>query len=205
MTFSAKGTSETFLETEKHGKIKCSGLTATGEIENEAKADNIVVKFTGCKAEKFGAGECKNKSAGEIETEKLAAKPEYVVGHKNPHEERLMDVFPQAGGKFAEFKCSSLAGTETLKVENPTAAENSLLGSIAASEVGVFLASAKIDFDQTKGVQGPQEYENEKSEKVKDFLMTSGSGPETFGPEPSGEEAEETITYLPTGTKVKIT
>jgi hypothetical protein len=197
--FTATGTKETFLETSAHGKIKCSGLTAKGELKAAREAGKIVVKFTGCKAEKFGAGECKTAGLAkeEIETTSLKAKPVFLLEKEGPKEERGLDVSPEAAGPpspFAKFECSSILGTEKLTVENLNTLENSLIGRIAAAEVGVSLEKAKVKFIQTKGEQEPKDYVEGKKD-FEDFLETEGSGPENFGSELSGESAEETITY----------
>jgi hypothetical protein len=195
--FSATGTKETFLETTKHGKIKCSGLTAKGELKAAREAGKIVVKFTGCKAEKFGAGECKTtgKAKEEIETTSLKAKPVFLLNKEGAKEERGLDVSPESiTGPFATFGCSSILGTETLTVENLHTGENSLIGRIAASEVGVQVEKAKVKFIEKKGEQEPKDYVEGKKD-FEDFLETAGTGPEAFESELSAESAEETITY----------
>jgi hypothetical protein len=197
VAFSSAGTSETFLETEKHGKIKCTGLTSSGELKSAREAGKIEVKFTGCKSEKFGAGECKTKgkAKGEIVTEKLKAKPVFIEGKTKAKEERGLDVSPEAGGKFSEFECASLLGTEVLKVEG-AAGKNSVIGRIAAAEVGAQREKVVITFKETAGKQEPKQYEEPAGTLHEDFLETEGiSGPEPFAFEPSGEKAVETITY----------
>jgi hypothetical protein len=202
--FSATGTKETFLETTNHGQIKCSGLTAKGELKVAREAGKIVVKFTGCKAEKFGAGECKTagKAAGEIETKSLKAKPVFIEGKTKAKEERGLDISPETVGPFAEFECKTLLKAEKLRVENLLSEENSLVCRIPAADVGVQVETGKVICKQTKGEQSPKEYEELNAAKTAfvklvDFLETEGlaGSQEVFKSELSGEGAEETVTY----------
>jgi hypothetical protein len=199
-------TNTTFLQTKAHGQIKCTSLESSGELTAARAAGKIEVKFKGCKAEKFGAGECNTagKAKGEIVTEKLKAKPVFFEGKVNAKEERGLDVTPEVAGQFAAFECTSILGTEKLKVENGTAAKNSVIGRVAATEVGVFLNKVTITFKQTGGVQEPKVYEEPAGTLHEDFLETEGAGPEPFGKESSGESAVETITYAG-AEKVKLT
>lgn len=200
----------TFLETEKNGQVKCSELESKGELAGAREAKEVVVTFKGCEVTGFGGGKCNTagKGTGIIETEKLFAKPVFIEKLTNltVKQERGLDVFPkEAKGKFAEFSCSTLIGTETLKVEGASGTD-SVIGTIAEAEDKVSLNKVKIDFDETKGVQSPSEYEEEVGGVIKpfkDFLETEGKGAKTFAKEKSGEEAEETIEFAG-GAKVEL-
>jgi hypothetical protein len=193
---SSSTTNETKLEVEGGNTVKCKGLSSSGKLESARKAGEVVVHFTNCKVKvSIFEATCTTKgaSSGEIVTEKLVAKPVYLVGKKGAGEERGLDVSPAtAGGKFAEFECS---GT-TIVVKNGTAAEDSLIGRIAAAEVGVQEHEVTIKFKQTSGKQEPKEYENEKGEKFGDFLESEGiGGSGAFARKPSAEEATEKIVF----------
>jgi hypothetical protein len=52
-----------------------------------------------------------------------------------------------------------------------------------------------LTFTQSKGVQNPTEYENEKGEKVKFILEVKGEGLKNFGFEQAGLESTDSLTF----------
>jgi hypothetical protein len=196
---SSSTTNKTKLETVKGNLVSCEGLTSSGEVASARKATNVVVKFKKCST-KVGifTANCEGGTghgAQEIVTEKLTAKPVYIEGKtsKTVKEEKGLDVEPTtSNGKFAEFVCG---GVTTIVVQG-LSGKDSVIGRIAAAEVGVFSKTTKITFKETKGVQEPTKYEEPAGTLHEDFLESEGKGGGgAFAQEQSAESAVETIEY----------
>jgi hypothetical protein len=200
VAFSASSLKTDKLVTANH-TIECTGgNTTTGEVAGAREAKNVKVKFTKCK-DVATKEECKNVAAETIETKVLKSKPVYIKGHLKPKEERGLDLEPEAAGAFAEFECGKLIKVK-VKVQNKNAAENSVIGVIAAAEVGVQKNVIEVNFNQVGGVQAPQEYENETGLiKTKDFLESEIGGVK----EVAGEEAAENKLTFAGGETVELT
>lgn len=194
---SGKGT----LETKAGRKVTCEADTNTGKITG-AKSDEATVKFTGCKIEKTGVTlTCTSPGAkeGEIVVEVLSTL--VYIKEAAPKEVGIV-LKPKTGTTFVTFKCvgKSIFGT----VEESVTVRGEVIGVI--TPINTLTSTFTLAFKQTKGVQEPTEYENEKKEKVKAILETegvgTGTGSETWSFEQSGETTTDTLTTSET-TEIK--
>jgi len=152
----------------------------SGEITGAKTAKNIVVVFTEATAVESGI----TFNCGTITTNKLTAEPNYLT-NPNSATEVGLDLKPESGTVFAEFKCTAGFLTETLKVTG------SVVGKITPTNK--LTKSYPLVFAQTGGKQKYEGY-FVGSTFTKDILETSGSGATVFGPECSGIEGTDSIT-----------
>jgi len=157
--------------------VTCKSDTASGEITGAKTAKNIVVVFKECTAVEGSI----MANCGTITTNKLTAEPNYLT-NPNSASEVGLDLKPESGTQFAEFKCTAGIFTVTLKVTG------SVVGKITPTNT--LTKSYSLVFAQTKGKQKYEGY-FVGSTFTKDVLSTSGS---TFGAEQSGIEGTDSIT-----------
>lgn len=194
------------LVTKAGREVKCTeGNESKGEIGAAREVKKIIVTFKKCEAILgFFKAVCTTpgKNAGEIVTEPLTAKPVYIKGKRGAKEERGLATAPEKAGPFAVFEC----GGTKITVENGVAADNSVIGVIAGAEVSVQRAEVMVNYNQAGGMQEPREYENEKGEKVLDFLESRGEGGlAPFAREESAEEAHENkLTFKSKGVAERV-
>lgn len=199
VTFKTLKSTSSILETEKGRTVECgSDEVQGGKITNDVEGVITAVKFSGkCHSTAFGGGEC--RTAGEpLGT--IVTKPLYFglwwINHSS--EEPGVVFTPQTkGGPFAEFECVTFLGTEVVKVGNAAGkGKDSLVCHISPFKEEKKLG--KVTCKQTKGIQEPKGYEEEKGgvwSTILDYLETEGKGPENFAFEQSGESATEEVEF----------
>jgi hypothetical protein len=144
-----------------HHEMLCKGgLTGGGEYTSATTVGNVVLKFTGCKAETLF--ECQEfetvKLSGELQLQVKGSDAAYV----------LLDLKPQAGKQWSEAFC----GPVTEKVR----------GSVLAKLRVGSLKGKKWELAGFDGRQKPEEYETESGEKVKAVLESENSAGKKFEP-----------------------
>jgi hypothetical protein len=191
-TFTGKQEGVGKLETKAKRTVECSGGSSEGGSITAAKTVTIkAIIFTGCKSTTFGAGKCQNTATeGEIKTTELSGEPVYISKAKK---EVAQNLKPTSAALFAEFKCKTLLGEETLKVR-PSGANGGVI--CGTTPVNTKTTKLKLECKEKGGVQEPTELENGKGEKFKSFLETEGKGPENFAFEQSGNNSTSAITTI---------
>ncbi|MHB1538649.1 MAG: hypothetical protein ACYCUM_05430 [Solirubrobacteraceae bacterium] len=174
------------LETVGGHTVECEADTNSGEVVGSKEVRKVVVSFTGCKASVFTTPACETSGAaeGEITTDSLKGELGYLEGEEAGVKKVGLDLTPESGTGFAAFECHTLFGTEHITVTG---------GSLICQmkPVNKEQTTATLVCNQEKGVQEFTHLEGGSE----DTLTTTGEGPESFGPEQSGENSgEDTIT-----------
>lgn len=176
-----------FLEGKGGTKITCKAGTTTGEATGPTSGENGEVSFTGCET---GGVPCENAAAGEIKTNTLAGTLGNVVKEKTPAI-RLWDQAHGRGAALANFVCAGGA----VAVEVKGSVIGSLTGASGKTPAeGKFAASAKLEFQETKGIQKYSKFVEGEGEAGEEQLEASiGGGP--F--EKSGQSVTATLKSVP--------
>jgi hypothetical protein len=169
------------LETVNHKKVECTGDTNSGIIKSAKKAEEIVVKFKGCKG--LGGGECESttpaaKEKEEIATNNLVGTLGYI---KKETKEVGLALEPEAGKKELITKIVCLVGG----IKEPVEVKGSVIGVI--TPINTLTKNLTLTFEQNEGKQKVQNLEG----KTKDTLETSINGG-VF--EESGEKTTDSLT-----------
>jgi hypothetical protein len=196
VNFTGKG-SAGFLETKAGRVVTCTNTEATsGEVVNATEVKKVVVKFTGCFAERVALLSCQSGgTSGEIVTKSIKARPVDLNAAKT---EAGLLLEPESGELFAEFKCELGPIKETLKVKG------SIIGKVPTAELNEFRETLHLEFKELKGTPEPNQVEGAGEKHV---LMTKGEGTEPFEYEESGiQEAVpgSTTTTAQEGKKIKL-
>jgi len=115
--FSSKQFGEGTLETTKGETVKCTGGTNTGTFENEKRARDVLISFTGCKAKILTTTyECKSAGANteEIRSKDLLGRLGWIS--KANSEVGILFNSEEASGLFAEFTCTHSSTNVEIKV-----------------------------------------------------------------------------------------
>ena len=170
------------FETKAGEKVSCTKDSGSGEITGP-KTSTATATFEGCSASLIGIKvKCQTGAIeGNIVTE---LKNELAYINKAKKEVGLDSVL----AKELTIKCGTF---ETLKVKGSTVCP--------VSPINTKTKTLTLSCKQTKGVQSPTEFENEKGEKVKDITETKGEGLKSFGFEQSGLTSTETLTLATEG------
>jgi hypothetical protein len=162
------------IETKAGSKLTCTADTGKGEA-SALSTGTAKITLTGC--EGFG-GKCHTAGAAEGE---VVLSANYTLAFTNgaKAEVGLLLELTEATiecGKNCEGKA-----LEKLKVRGTG------IGPITPIDEEVVPAKKfKVAFSQSKGVQSPTEYENEKGAKVKAIIEMEGSGTKVFAFEQAG-------------------
>ena len=190
LTFTGSG-AEGKLEVLPQGSIirfvNCRESSSTGTISTSTTIEATKVIFKGCAATlpSLGANvNCQNtKNSGEIVTNLLEGSLIYV---KAGSPETGIDLEPESTPEFAKFTCGSFL-KETISVTE------SVIGIVTPVNAS-FGVTFTVSFSQKDGHQEPEGYlASSGCSFVKNVLMTTGSGVDTFGPLQSGVQGTETI------------
>jgi len=177
-TFEVSSKAGTF-ETVGKEKVECTGAKGSGKLTG-AKTDTSKVTFEGCKAKDIISVSCSTKGAksGDIETE-----IDSELVWKSKAKEEVLEKLTLA--KEVEIECTSLV---KIKVKGTTLCP--------VSPVNKKTKTVTLACTQSGGKQNPEEYENEKGEKVKAITESSKNGGKF---EQSGLQSEETLTLSTEG------
>jgi len=173
---------EPYLEGTNGQVVKCSGMSASGEIEGPKSVKKVAVVYSGCSKTKATTGTCttSGKATGEIETKKVEGTLIYPTATTSP---AGILFKPETAGStvFAEFACAGTSGT--FKVEGE------VIGK--AEPTNKEETSGSLVFEQNKGVQ---KYRQENGAGAKKHLTAFGSEA-GIGAGELGEPLTEELTF----------
>ncbi len=172
---------EGVLETVGGHTVKCKKDTDSGEITGPKTIGELAIKFTECKASVFSEPACETAGAKEGEIIPSVAKGE--LGYIKATSEVGVLLAPTSGTEFAKFECKTIIGTQKITVTGSVICHVEPLNEMKTS--------GTIKCEQEKGLQKPTKFEG----LAEHVLMTTGEGPEKFGPEQSGEGITDAVTF----------
>lgn len=162
------------IETKAGSKLTCTADTGTGEA-SALSTGTAKITLTGC--EGFG-GKCKTVGAAESE---IVLNANYTLAFTNGAKDEVGLLLELTEATIECGKDCAGRALEKLKLRG-----TGIGPTTPIDEEVVPAAKFKVVFSQTKGVQSPTEYQNEKGEKVKAILEMEGAGAKVFAFEQTG-------------------
>jgi Trypsin len=162
------------IETKAGSKLTCSADSGNGEASGESTG-TAKITLTGC--EGFG-GRCHTAGAAEGEIALIA---KYTLAFVNGAKDEVGLLLELTEATIECGKNCVGRALETLKLRGTG------IGPVTPIDEEV-VPSKKftVAFSQSRGVQSPTEYENERGTKVKAILEMEGSGTKVFAFEETG-------------------
>ncbi len=144
------------LEEVGKNAVGCASETSSGEYSGTKNVKNLIVKFKKCESGPFVCTS-PGHELGELETKALEGR---VVWENEKTKKTALDLFPQGGGVFIEFKCG-----ETLTVS----VRGSILVPVKSDKMSL---TVPLKYKSKHGFQQVERYE-ENGESIKDVLESN--------------------------------